>query len=401
MRLFVATLLLCLPMTAIGQDVADRIYGRVLTTDGESFEGLIRWDKNEAAWVDLLNGSKTMRDEDRRRDRRTIEIFGFEIVNYDGDGSSSSRISGIRFGHLERLEPDGSSRAILTLRSGQRVEFRGGSTDLGNDVREILVEDPDAGEVTLRWRHIDAIEFMPARPMRSRHGNRLFGTLTTRGGDEFTGYICWDVDEVLEDDILDGEDERDYDREIRFGAIERLERASSRSTRVYLRSGEEMVLRGTNDVNSENRGILVLDPTLGQVTVYWDDFDAVTFTAPAFPVTYRDFSANGLLSGTVYTADGERYEGFIRWDNDEAYAWELLNGEYDDLEMDIEFGFVREIERLSSRSARVHLRDGRTFDLRNSNDVNDENNGIYVTLRDGDDVRVDWDDFDRAEFDKP
>ena len=86
-----------------------RIYGKITTTDGEVFEGLIRWDKNEANWVDVLNGnkdlpkSKSRRSKRSRRDRETsIEIFGIKIGESSNswNWSSSSAQSGIRFGHL-------------------------------------------------------------------------------------------------------------------------------------------------------------------------------------------------------------------------------------------------------------------------------------------------------------
>ena len=31
-----------------------RIYGKITTTDGDVYEGLIRWDKNEGNWVKNL-----------------------------------------------------------------------------------------------------------------------------------------------------------------------------------------------------------------------------------------------------------------------------------------------------------------------------------------------------------
>ena len=104
----------------------------------------------------------------------------------------------------------------------------------------------------------------------SEYGERLFGTLTTRDGYEFTGFICWDVDEVLTKDILDGDD-KDRRRKIRFGSIQSIGRNSSSSAYVILNNGDEVVLRGTNDVNSSNSGILVLDDALGQVEIDWDD----------------------------------------------------------------------------------------------------------------------------------
>jgi hypothetical protein len=66
--------------------------------------------------------------------------------------------------------------------------------------------------------------------------------------------------------------------------------------------------------------------------------------------------------------------------------------------MDVEFSQVAQIEKVSSRSAKVTLKSGKSFKLSGSNDVNDDNKGIYVTTQDGDEIQLDWEDFDRAEF---
>lgn len=386
------------------QDVESRLYGKITTRHGETFEGLIRWDKNEVSWVDILDGSKrTTRTDSDRRKRRSVRVLGYEF-NFDDDGNHTrTRTSGLRFGNVSRLENAGRDKALLVLRNGDEIEFRGGSTDIGTDVREIVIEDSRRGEIELEWRDIDVVEFMqaPRGTRDSRYGRRLFGTLTTRDGATYTGMICWDIDEVLEEDELDGTDDEGYKRKIRFGDIVAMERYSRRSTEVELRSGERVVLRGTNDVNNENRGILVLDPSLGQVRVDWDGFDRVEFVRPTQAVDYNAFSTQGRIRGTVTDRDGRSYTGTIRWDDDEAYTWELLNGEQDDLEFEIEFGLVSEIERISSRRARVTLRDGRILELRGSNDVNDDNDGIIIETEDGELVFLDWYDFERAVFDKP
>ena len=41
---------------------------------------------------------------------------------------------------------------------------------------------------------------------------------------------------------------------------------------------------------------------------------------------------------------------------------------------------------------------GNRFKLTGSNDVNDENKGIFVTAEDGDEVELDWCDFDKVVF---
>ncbi|NNK62048.1 MAG: hypothetical protein HKO98_02485, partial [Gemmatimonadetes bacterium] len=102
--------------------------------------------------------------------------------------------------------------------------------------------------------------------------------------------------------------------------------------------------------------------------------------------------------GVVTTDDGERLEGRIIWDADEARSWDLLNGWIRDVELRIAFEHVARIERASSRRARVVLWDGREFELDGSNDVNDENRGILIEMEDGSWDLVDWDRFVSAQF---
>ncbi|MCH8142169.1 MAG: thiolase family protein [Proteobacteria bacterium] len=71
---------------------------------------------------------------------------------------------------------------------------------------------------------IDLIEFSQApSDIESVFGERLYGTLTTRHGEEYTGFVCWDMDELFMTDVLDGE-ERGRTRKIRFGRISSIER---------------------------------------------------------------------------------------------------------------------------------------------------------------------------------
>ncbi|MBD3333194.1 hypothetical protein GF356_10120, partial [candidate division GN15 bacterium] len=88
LTLAVATgLLVLLAATGATADNEGRIYGKIITVDGDTFEGLIRWDKNEANWVDVLNGNKELDESvydefasERRRkysDRGAkVEFFG-------------------------------------------------------------------------------------------------------------------------------------------------------------------------------------------------------------------------------------------------------------------------------------------------------------------------------------
>jgi hypothetical protein len=393
----------------------DRLYGRVVTAGGDVLEGFLRWDRNEGSWADLLNGSKEMpwdnaRDAERlqgsddRRDReRSIRVLGLRISwNDDEAPYPTSASSGIRFGHLRSLAVLDDDRALLTLKSGEEVEMEGGSTDLGDEHRGLVVDDALRGEVELRWRDLDVVEFMAVpRGAEAPRAQRLYGTLRVRGGEEFTGYVSWDVDEILTSDVLDGE-ERGRDRKIPFDRIAAIERSGSSGARVILQNGEEVLLRNSNDVDSSNRGIAVSDPSLGQVQVRWGAFEEITFhAAPVAEGGYDAFDGGRPLFGTVETRDGEEFSGYIRWDNDEAYTWEILDGRDGDVDFDVEFGQLRSIRRAGSWGSEVTLLDGRTLELEGSNDVDEDNKGIFIILDDGETVLIPWRDFVEARFGTP
>jgi len=66
----------------------DRIWGRVYTVSGDVHEGFIRWGQKEGSWVDVLDGTKEIPDEnyvawleanDSERAIRIIELRGHRI----------------------------------------------------------------------------------------------------------------------------------------------------------------------------------------------------------------------------------------------------------------------------------------------------------------------------------
>ncbi len=399
MKLFLfSAFLVTIAFSAVCADSSGRIYGTITTVDGDRYEGLIRWDKNEGSWCDILNGNKEIRGGHRERRHERIRVFGITIGERVTSGDLGSAQSGLCFGHIKSLEAIDDDAARLVLKSGQKVVLEGGSSDIGDNIREIVIEDVKRGEIGLDWEDIEIIEFSQGPPdLKSEFGDRLYGTLTTRRGDEFTGWVSWDVDELFTEDILNGE-ERNRDRKVRLGRIAAIERRSTSSATVFFDDGDEMVLRGTNDVNSSNRGISIHDPSFGQVTVAWNDFDRLDLKKAPAGLAYASFDGGRPIAGTVYTEDGEEYTGTIRWDDDETDTWEILDGECRDVTFDIEFAKIKKIERKGYRSCVVTTWNGQEFLLSGSNDVDSDNRGIYVETKDGKEVEIDWDDFDRVEF---
>jgi hypothetical protein len=71
------------------------------------------------------------------------------------------------------------------------------------------------------------------------------------------------------------------------------------------------------------------------------------------------------------------------------------------VDLEIQFANIARIERVSRYAAKVVLRDGLEFTLKDSNDVNHLNQGIVVTPDTGEARTVGWDDLVRVEFATP
>ncbi len=376
------------------------IYGKVTMRSDTVYEGRLRWNGDEEAfWGDLFNGTKEDRpywdevpERERRRNRgEGIRILGISIGSSD---YSSGRSFIARFGDIAKIEAHRRD-AVLTMKGGEVIEIDGSST---NDIGGTLyVWDQEIGEVKLDWDRIDVIEFLPTPGNLEVPVTRLHGKVETDEGD-FEGYIQWDKEECLSTDELDG-DSRDGGMSIEMGKIRSIERGSSRSSRVTLWSGREFELRGTNDVNSDNRGIYVEDPRYGRVLVDWDAFESVHFTeaGPSGP-SYDDFQPGKPLRGTVTETGGETHSGRIVYDVDEEHSWEILNGDQRDLEYNIPFALVKSVEPRGSDSSRVTLKGGGELILEDVADVDDGNDGILVITSGDDPVYIPWDDVERIDF---
>ena len=369
------------------------IHGTILTEEGKEFTGPIRWDKNENYWNDILDARK----EDTVYDREggvVVYLFGKKIVDVDEDNRVHPAFT-IPFGHIRSLKPRSGSRAQLTLKNGDEFQILASSTDIGRSIRGLVVQDEKRGKTSLDWDEIEQIEFSGAAGP-GRDPERLYGTVETRAG-PFTGFVVWDMDESMYEDVLDGEEDG-RDREIPFREIREIEKIDERSSRVSLAGGRTRILDGTNDVNSGNRGILVTIPGLGQVRIHWGQFDKVRFSqAPRSP-RYGEFDGGRKLAGTVSTSAGATHTGEIVWDRDERYSWESLDGRSNRFTYESLFENIASIHRVSGRSAEVHLKNGQVLTLSGSNDVNSENKGIQVSPKGGEEVEIGWEEFLKVEF---
>ena len=93
------------------------IYGKVHTIDGKTYEGQLRWGKEETFWDDIFNSSKEDNDWLRYLDRSDYKYIRNNRSSDDDDGffgnwgniwrddySSYTHQFAIRFGDMSKIE---------------------------------------------------------------------------------------------------------------------------------------------------------------------------------------------------------------------------------------------------------------------------------------------------------
>lgn len=355
---------------------ADRLFGVVARTDGSETHGYIRWNGREASRADLLPAV----------------------------APGGSALAGVRFGHIDRMEPTGANGIRATLRSGQVVDIdaapagRVGGSDGTDGAVHVEVTLADGSLESVPWRAVRSVEFRGDGRTFAPPSARLHGTVRTASGQSFTGYLLWHGSEGLATDRVG--DEVEGTGGVPFAEVEAVHRDRPDALVVETTDGGAVSIRAEAFVRPGLGEILVADPSLGTVAVPWAAFRGLRLHEPDAGAPGREaFDGGAPLLGAVVTRDGRTLSGPIRWDLDEDRTWQTLDGQDRGLRFSIELAHVASV-RAFRQGAEVTLRDGRTFDLGATNDVNWSNRGIQVGAG-ADAVVVPWKMFVSARFDAP
>jgi hypothetical protein len=385
------------------------LYGRITTVDGVTYEGRLRWGGGEEAfWGDYFNGAKKQNPwvahvppERLPKERRPLEIFGVEIARRERP-IDLGRLFMARFGDIARIEASGRDVRV-TLKSGTVFDLdRFSASDVDDGVR---VWDDTRGVADLDSLRIRAIELLPTLRPGAAPG-RLHGTVRTRQGDEFTGFLQWDREKCVGSDELSGRTAAG-ERSMRFDAIRSIARRSRDSSLVTLLDGREIVLSGARAAGQGNRGVYVDDRRYGRVLVSWDAFERVEFSPGGSGPAYGDFPPGGPLTGSVTTRDGRRLAGRLVYDLDESEFTETLDAPSGGVDYTISFGLIASIvlpgpEERGARRARVTLHSGTELQLECAGDLGQGNAGMLIFVDDRHRPEyVPWTGVEQVALDRP
>lgn len=404
--------LLIIMSSAQAQSKSPMLYGEVETISGEVYRGPLRWGTDEVYWVELFNASKTKNDFVKYLSKNEVKELNEEesegswlgidlgvLSIWEDRFSRTQHQLDIQFGDISSVEPTGRSKARVKLKNGIVVEASGaGYEDVGGSV---VVYDFELGDFAIRWDRIKEVRFAqnPSNDL-SGFGEPIYGKVNAGRKGNFEGIIQWDSDERFLDEILNGED-RDGDKDIPFRSISKIAK-SGNGVEVTLHSGREFYLTGSNDVNRENRGVVVFDPNIGRIVIPWRDFyDLEIIEAQSNAIlNYNDFAEPSGLRGTVLTVEGREYKGLLAYDLDEAWEFEILDANDDEVAYQIPFGKIKTITPKNYNYSSVVLRNGQNLLLGGSRDVSSQNDGILIfPSKDADPVYVRWSEIDQIIFD--
>lgn len=261
----------------------------------------------------------------------------------------------------------------------------------------------------------------------------LYGTVTTKDDQTITGQIRWDDEEVYWTDLFNavkkdnqsleyldkkefkqlkrrqinrsnsgfgfgllrlfniGDYDLNHEFACHFGYIQKIEPLKVQQARITLRNGDSFRIGGAgyNDIGPK---IMVFTPT-EDVKIDWQVIETIEFSSVP-----QDWSSKigRPLYGTVESRIGT-FTGLIEWDLDERLTSDILDGEHDGEDYEIPFRKIGHIKNEGNGST-ITSTTGKKVYLDDSNDVDDDNDGIAITHPDFGRVIIDWVDFDEITF---
>jgi len=260
----------------------------------------------------------------------------------------------------------------------------------------------------------------------AQNSSLIYGTILTKSGDEFEGFIRWGKEEMYWHDLFNAEkiqsqqlkanQEKDsqgswsgFDWDLKslwknkysrsshlfscqFGEIKSLYLKSGNGVSLEMKNGVEILLNGgSNDIGAS---INLHDYELGNIKIKWNRIEEIHFSEAAESLTppYSD-----ALYGKVKTRRNGLFEGYIKWDLDERCGDDILDGDSDYGDQKIPFKHIASIIKDRNGSI-IKTHKGIELNLDNSNDVDNGNRGIRIFDPDIGNIEISWKDFMKVDF---
>lgn len=362
-----------------------RIFGKITTVENTEITGYIAWGSQKLYWTDIFEASKPQnpyRQYFNSGDR--VKFYNDNMETY----TPPTHIFTCRFGNIKQIRPTGYNKIELQIRDGNSIELsRGNYYDIG---KALSVYTQAKESITVKWEKISTIEFMTANEdIDDSYNTPIAGIVKTNQG-IYKGLVTWDKDEKTLKSPLDGRTNKG-NVSVPFSSVRKIIKRNN-SCEVVLQGGQTQEMWGSNDVDNQNRGIIVNMPNIGIVSIPWRNFEIFESVSPdeINLLGYADFENQQRLSGEVITRKGEKIAGIIAYDLDESMNFEILEGMNDNMSYEIPFRYIKSIEPKNYKYSLITLTNGSALSLGDSVDVDYRNSGVIVFRNNENPVYIPW-----------
>lgn len=196
-------------------------------------------------------------------------------------------------------------------------------------------------------------------PEAERGADRLAGTVLTQDGRALAGYLRWNGREASWADLLPATrpGSRALDG-VRFGHLTRIEATGPTSLRAESRSGRIVDLRAGGTVGRAGPApvepFVVVEAPGDVERVAWREVREIRFASDAAATP----PAAERLHGTVVTASGDAFTGYVLWNEDEGLLSDRVGDEVEGGGTVAAFVDVTVVRRTGPGTLDIETRDG-------------------------------------------
>lgn len=191
-------------------------------------------------------------------------------------GKNQNTIAGIKFSDIARISRKGSG-AVVQFNSGKQV-FLTENPDVSMSSPGIAVAGAE-GRKVVSWSAFLYVKFeSPEQRAVSysdfKPASRIYAEVSTRKGLNYKGRCTFDLDEEWRFEMLEGSSNGVL-YQIPFAAISSIGPAGPESSRLTLRDGTALQLRGNDDVDNTNWGMFIWPSATQRKYIPWRDINTI------------------------------------------------------------------------------------------------------------------------------
>lgn len=364
-----------------------RIFGQITTIENKILKGYITWNGN-MWWIDFFEAGKEANPYAAYfKDRKDVHFRTGN--NYSTNPPVHTFFC--RFGNISKIRLIGSNTIELEVKDGNVIELQKGVySNIGCSLQ--IFDGISTSQI--EWENVSEVAFSePDSSFVASPEVPLTGILRSTQG-IYKGVINWNSRSTTIDSKITIWNHSEK-MSVLFRDISQIERKNQTiSIKLKNKKPELNRFSYSHDLISVNM------PNTGSVNVPQNAFEMLE-VIPLQTVdllSYNDFKNPRRISGEVETQDGEKISGNIAYDLDESMDFEILDGKNDNISYRIPFKYIQSIEPKNYKYSFITLRNGSTLSLGDTQDVNEDNNGVIVFSSGQPPVYIQWKEIKKITF---